>query len=60
MPPGDLRRYEIDLLTAQEEDGVLTLTFTLESDSGLPRQTKELTVLTDGDAPRYRSLVSLP
>lgn len=57
---GDLRRYEIDLLTAQEEDGVLTLTFTLESDAGLPRQTKELTVLTDGDAPRYRSLVTLP
>ena len=57
---GDLRRYEIDLLTAQEEDSVLTLTFTLESDAGLPRQTKELTVLTDGDAPRYRSLVSLP
>ena len=57
---GDLRRYEIDLLTAQEEDGVLTLTFTLESDAGLPRQTKELTVLTDGDAPRYQSLVTLP
>ena len=57
---GDLRRYEIDLLTAQEEDSVLTLTFTLESDAGLPRQTKELTVLTDGDAPRYRSLVTLP
>ena len=44
----------------REEDGVLTLTFTLESDAGLPRQTKELTVLTDGDAPRYRSLVTLP
>ena len=57
---GDLRRYEIDLLTAQEEGGVLTLTFTLESDAGLPRQTKEMTVLTDGDAPRYRSLVTLP
>lgn len=57
---GDLRQYDIDLLTAREEDGVLTLTFTLESDAGLPRQTKELTVRTNGGVPRYQSLVTLP
>ena len=57
---GDLRQYEIDLLSAREEDGILTLTFTLESSAGLPRQTRELTVRTDGETPRYLSLVTLP
>lgn len=57
---GDLRRYEIDLLSAREENGVLTLTFTLENSSGLSRQTRELTVRTDGETPRYLSLVTLP
>ena len=57
---GDLRRYDIDLLAAREEEGLLTLTFTLEGEGGLPRQTKELTVRTDALTPRYLSLTTLP
>lgn len=56
---GDLRQYEIDLLSAREEDGILTLTFTLESGGGQSRQTKELTVDRTGTIPRYQSLVTL-
>lgn len=57
---GNLRQYEIDLLSAQEENGVLTLTFTLENSAGPLRQTRELTVRTDGETPQYLSLVTLP
>ena len=56
---GDLRQYEIDLLSAREEDGILTLTFTLESGGGQSRRTKELTVDRTGTIPRYESLVTL-
>lgn len=56
---GDLRQYEIDLLSAREENGILTLTFTLESGGGQSRQTKELTVDRTGTLPRYLSLVTL-
>ena len=43
----------------QEEDGLLTLTFTLEGAAGQPLQTKALTVRTDTPSPRYQSLLTL-
>ena len=43
----------------QEEDGLLTLTFTLEGAGGQPPQTKVLTVRTDTPSPRYQSLLTL-
>ena len=53
------RRTAIDLLSVQEEDGLLTLTFTLEGAAGQPLQTKALTVRTDTPSPRYQSLLTL-
>ena len=56
---GNPRRTAIDLLSVQEEDGLLTLTFTLEGAAGQPLQTKALTVRTDTPSPRYQSLLTL-